>query len=512
MNADKTIQASFGPIKVTVPAGGTWEAGFTQVIDWTYTGNPATNVKIELYKNGVINSLITASTSISNWPYYWTVPANQPAGTDYRIKITSTTDSNIYGWSNEFSNIATTITVISPNGGESFSAGGGMLISWTHTGIPGNVKIELYKGGSFNRTIIDTSLGFITDSYGWLIPSGQTSGTDYKIKITSITPGLTNITDMSNNNFNINMFTVTPVPYANGSMTPSTVQTVNYNGTTSFTITPNAGYHIDSVSGCGGTLSGNTYTTGAISQNCIVSATFAINTYTVTPSAIGHGSMTPNTPQTVNYNSTKAFTITPDTGYHIASVSGCGGSLSGSIYTTGQITANCTVMATFAPNTYIVTPSSGLINGHFNPATPQTVNYGSQTTFAVIPDSGYQISTATGCNGTRNGSTYTTGPITADCTISATFSPCSILPVRIAGRSPDYLTLQSAFGDAADGATIQTQAVELIEPYVTSSKNVTVEGGYDCQYTTNTGGMTFLKGQLQTSGGTTRLRNFRMEK
>ncbi|MGO9611410.1 MAG: carboxypeptidase regulatory-like domain-containing protein [Dissulfurispiraceae bacterium] len=71
-------------------------------------------------------------------------------------------------------------------------------------------------------------------------------------------------------------------------------------------------------------------------------------TFTVTTSAGKGGNMSPSTPQTVNYNSTISFTVTPFEGFEIRSVQGCGGSLIGHTYTTGPITANCSVSATFS--------------------------------------------------------------------------------------------------------------------------------------------------------------------
>ncbi|OGA54714.1 MAG: hypothetical protein A3G25_05530 [Betaproteobacteria bacterium RIFCSPLOWO2_12_FULL_63_13] len=55
--------------------------------------------------------------------------------------------------------------------------------------------------------------------------------------------------------------------------------TVASGGTTSFTVTPASGYVVNSVSGCSGTLGadGKTFTTGAISQNCTVTATANTN-------------------------------------------------------------------------------------------------------------------------------------------------------------------------------------------------------------------------------------------
>jgi uncharacterized repeat protein (TIGR02543 family) len=68
-------------------------------------------------------------------------------------------------------------------------------------------------------------------------------------------------------------YTVTPTAGTGSSMTPATAQTVNSGAATSFTIAPAAGYSVLSVSGCNGTLSGTTYTTGAITASCAVSVT-----------------------------------------------------------------------------------------------------------------------------------------------------------------------------------------------------------------------------------------------
>lgn len=68
--------------------------------------------------------------------------------------------------------------------------------------------------------------------------------------------------------------TVTPVAGAGGSITPSTPQAVNGGASTAFTIAADAAHVIDNVTGCGGTLAGDTYTTGVISADCTVTASF----------------------------------------------------------------------------------------------------------------------------------------------------------------------------------------------------------------------------------------------
>jgi len=160
-------------------------------------------------------------------------------------------------------------------------------------------------------------------------------------------------------------FTVTPSAGANGSINPSTPQTVNYNGTASFTVTPNTDYQIASVTGCSGTLSGNTYTTGPITADCAVTATFEINTYTITASAGSNGSINPSGAVSVNYGANQSFSITPSANYQVADVQVDGSSV-GAVagYTFNNVMANHTIGATFdksdtTPPTGSITINSG---------------------------------------------------------------------------------------------------------------------------------------------------------
>jgi hypothetical protein len=143
-------------------------------------------------------------------------------------------------------------------------------------------------------------------------------------------------------------YTVTPSAGTGGSISPSTPQTVNNGETTSFTVTPQTGYKINKVEGCGGTLSGSTYTTGAITEDCAVTASFKkLRKYLVISLAGRHGSIVPRKRQRVLEGTVVTFTVTPKAGYIIKSVSGCGGTLSGSTYTTAPVTRSCAVRASF---------------------------------------------------------------------------------------------------------------------------------------------------------------------
>ncbi len=61
----------------------------------------------------------------------------------------------------------------------------------------------------------------------------------------------------------------------NGTVTAPVNQTIGYNGSVSFTVTPNSGYTTTlSTNTCGGTLSGNTYTVSNVTSNKSCSITF----------------------------------------------------------------------------------------------------------------------------------------------------------------------------------------------------------------------------------------------
>jgi len=71
-------------------------------------------------------------------------------------------------------------------------------------------------------------------------------------------------------------YTVTASAGAGGAISPSGAVTVASGKSGVFTLTPSAGYGLSAVEGsCGGTLSGNTYTTKPMSADCTVQAKFA---------------------------------------------------------------------------------------------------------------------------------------------------------------------------------------------------------------------------------------------
>ena len=197
-----------------------------------------------------------------------------------------------------------------------------------------------------------------TGSVTWSISSG--AGGSWSSNVyTSATAGSWTVTGTYETTTATAQLTVNAVTYqitvtqsVHGTIVPGTT-TVNYGATPSFTITPDAGYYIASITANGASVtvtspSGQSYQFSAVSADGSLTATFAINTFTITVTQGANGVIAPGT-TTVNYGATQSFTITPSTGYSIASLTVDGSPVAvASTYTFSNIQAPHTVSATFA--------------------------------------------------------------------------------------------------------------------------------------------------------------------
>jgi len=204
-------QTTSGILIVSPNGAESLATGSTQTIRWTYGGNPGPFVKIELLKGGAVNRIIKSFTSKGSGghgSFDWHIPSTQVTGSDYKIRITCTSNGSYTDTSDADFTIEgappPAITVLSPNGAETLTAGSTLTIRWSYTGNPGShVKIELMKAGVVNRIIksfISKGSGG-NGSFDWRIPSTQATGSDYRIRITSTRNG--SYADTSDNDFTI---------------------------------------------------------------------------------------------------------------------------------------------------------------------------------------------------------------------------------------------------------------------------------------------------------------------
>ena len=278
----------------------------------------------------------------------------------------------------------------------------------TNLDLSANITFTIQAAAGTHGTI--DPLGAITVAYGDNKMFSFTPDTGYLITDVSVdgasNPGakatgaytFTNVT--ANHTISVTFaplsYVITPTAGANGTITPGTPQTVSYGGSQTFAIAANTGYVIADV-GVDGVSQGAiaSYTFTNVTANHAITASFAVQTFVITPTAGANGTITPGAPQTVSYGGSQTFAIAANTGYVIADVTVDGVS-QGPIasYTFTNVTANHAITASFAVQTFVITPTAGA-NGTITPGTPQTVSYGASQTFAIAANTGYVIADVT---------------------------------------------------------------------------------------------------------------------
>jgi hypothetical protein len=318
----------------------------------------------------------------------------------------------------------------------------------TFTYAIANVMKDYAVNGAFaiNTYTITTSAspdgnispsGIVSVAYGSSQTFTITSNTGYHIldvKVDGVSVGavstytFTNVTTNHTINvtFAIDTFTITALAGSGGTISPSGIVSVAYGSSQTFTITPNTGYHIADVKVDGSSVGAVTsYILNNVTANHTIEAQFEINTYTLTVSVVGNGSVTKDPDQqTYDHGTTVTLTATPDTGYHFVSWSG---DVPSGHETDNPLTitmnSNKSITATFVINTYIITASADE-HGSVTPVN-QVVNYGDPVSVTITPDSGYclasLIDNCTNVTSLVSGNTYIIPSVKENHTIMATF-------------------------------------------------------------------------------------------
>jgi len=322
-------------------------------------------------------------------------------------------------------------------------------LSYTFTNVTSNQTIDV------KFAVITYTITAVSGSHGSVSPSGKTTVNYGDSQTYTINPDsgyetdtitvngvalattplpssytFSNVTsdDVISVTFVKSKYKITATAGPNGSISPSGITTVDNGDSQTLTITPNSGYQISTVTVDGTllTTAPSTYTFSNVSANHTINVKFVASTYTITATAGANGSISPAGITAVNNGASQAYTITPNTGYVIASVK-VNGTLQTPVplsYTFTNVTSNQTIDVKFAVITYTITAVSGS-HGSVSPSGKTTVNYGDSQTYTINPDSGYETDTIT-VNGvalatTPLPSSYTFSNVTSDDVISVTF-------------------------------------------------------------------------------------------
>ena len=169
-----------------------------------------------------------------------------------------------------------------------------------------------------------------------------------------------------------------------GSVTPPGLTTVNEGTNLTINIIPATGYKISGVLADGVSAgSVSSFSFNNIFADHTISATFELLTFTLTSGAGTGGSINPSGVLTVNYGSSQAYSISPNTGYRISGVLVDNVSVgTPSVYSFSNISANHTVAASFSLVTNTITASAGT-GGTISPQGNVSVIYGASQTFNI---------------------------------------------------------------------------------------------------------------------------------
>ena len=220
-------------------------------------------------------------------------------------------------------------------------------------------------------------------------------------------------------------------------------------------------------------------------------------THTVTPSATpaAGGTINPSTPKVVADGATTVFTLALKPGYRVGSVGGtCGGSLSGTKFTTNPVTADCTVAATFAykpPTVSAVSPAAGTVGtvitvkGKYFGASPgtSTVTVGgvAVTSFTSWADTAIKLTVPEGVSVGAVPVVVTTAQGTSGAKTFTVNLPLLNTLTPISGTVGSVVTLKGKyFGGTKGSSTVTIGGVPVttfVPPWTDTAIKATVPAG-----------------------------------
>jgi hypothetical protein len=194
-----TIAARFiaegGSIVVTSPnSGENWEVFSIQTITWSST-RVSGPIKIELSRDGGATWATIIPMTPNDGSQRWIVL--RAATNQARIKVSSISNPVLFDISNaNFTIVEPSITITSPNGGESWKIGSTQTITWDSTSVL-LVKIELSRNGGATWTTIAANIAN-HGSKSWKVTGPATAHA--RIRVVSLS---NSTSDISNTDFSI---------------------------------------------------------------------------------------------------------------------------------------------------------------------------------------------------------------------------------------------------------------------------------------------------------------------
>ena len=193
-------------IIVTAPNGGeVWQAGNVHSITWNSSNLSGSTVSIVAIEScGTCEArLISLGANVQNNGFYsWAIPANMQGQWRVRISSGSALDHSDAPFTITSVTSQPSITVTSPNGGESFALGAQIPVTWTQTFSAQATRVYLIDTASRNM-YTSPALPNVSGANHHTIPGNSfPAAGNYRVNICSQV-GLTNYCDPSNGYFTV---------------------------------------------------------------------------------------------------------------------------------------------------------------------------------------------------------------------------------------------------------------------------------------------------------------------
>ena len=284
--------------------------------------------------------------------------------------------------------------------------------------------------GSSNFPLASTPTFFITPNEGYRIVDVMVDNESVGAVTTYVFTPLTSNHTISAI-FAASEYEITAMAGGGGTISDMGTTTLVYNGSKTYTITPNPGFHVNNVYVDGYPVGAvSTYSFNNVTANHTIYAEFAANEYTITVTQPANGVITPGSTVVLN-GATPVFVITPSLGYSVSAINVNGTNVIDNAshvndvytYVFPAVSADQTITATMTAKTFTINATAGA-NGSITPSGNTTVYFGNTLSYNINPANGYVVDDVIvdGLNlGALTGYVFTN--VVANHTIHVTFRP-----------------------------------------------------------------------------------------
>jgi hypothetical protein len=332
----------------------------------------------------------------------------------------------------------------------------GAIASYTFSNVSADQKIEVqFIPDTLTITTIIQGSGTVDPSVLVSVPRGGSQtlrflpGTGYKVDYVIVNgfnkgalDSYTFASVTSNQDLTVRfiplMHTISASVGSNGSISPLGSRNYLHDTSATYSITPAVGYRIDKVVVDNTSVGAvPTYTFDRISAAHTISANFIPNpTFTITASARGEGTITPDGPTALLGGMSQKYLMTPAQGHRVGTV-WVNGSDKGAIssYTFSDVNADQKIEVQFIPDTLSITTSiQG--SGSVDPSTLVSVPRGGSQTVRFLPDAGYKVDYVL-VNGFNKGAldSYAFTNVTSNQALTVRFVPLTHIITASAGAN-----------------------------------------------------------------------------